>query len=58
MTAYKAGDKARCAHCGRLIVLKADVWTDPEATGDDSVWSEACDAHDTFTAEHEPEVQS
>lgn len=29
-------------------------WIDPEATGDDSIWRETCDAHDTFVAEHEP----
>jgi hypothetical protein len=43
-----------CIHCGRSIVLDVDVWVDPEATGDDAVWRETCDAHDTFTAEHEP----
>jgi hypothetical protein len=31
------------------------VWVDPDATGDDSVWRETCDAHDTFIADHEPE---
>lgn len=56
-----------CRHCGRRIIyevagrvgVRSDVepgsWIDPEATGDDSVWRETCDAHDTFTAEHEPE---
>jgi hypothetical protein len=43
-----------CRHCGRSIVLDGDRWVDPEATGDDSVWRETCDAHDTFVAEHEP----
>lgn len=43
-----------CIHCGRRIVLDGDIWVDPEATGDDAVWRETCDAHDTFTAEHEP----
>ena len=43
-----------CRHCGRYIKLVGDVWIDPEATGDDSVWREGCDAHDTFTANHEP----
>jgi len=44
-----------CKHCGRTIVLGDDgVWIDPEATGDDSVWRETCDSHDTFQAEHEP----
>jgi hypothetical protein len=45
-----------CRHCGRVIVQCDGGWVDPEATGDDSVWRETCDAHDTFTAEHEPEV--
>ena len=43
-----------CEHCGRAIVLVAGEWVDPQATGDDSIWREVCDAHDTFTAEHEP----
>lgn len=43
-----------CKHCDRVIVLDGDVWVDPEATGDDSVWRETCDAHDTFIADHEP----
>ncbi len=47
---------ARCRYCRRDIVRTADGrWIDPEATGDDIVWSETCDAHDTFTAEHVPE---
>lgn len=46
-----------CVHCGRIIVLDEDgVWVDPEATGDDSVWRETCDAHDTFIADHQPVV--
>lgn len=45
---------AQCTHCGRTIVQVGDVWVDNEATGDDVVWRETCDAHDTFTAEHEP----
>jgi hypothetical protein len=45
-----------CKHCGRDIVEdRRGVWVDPEATGDDSIWRETCDAHDTFTAEHEPD---
>ena len=44
-----------CRYCGRRIVLVEGVWVDPEATGDDKVWHETCDAHDTFTADHEPE---
>lgn len=44
-----------CRHCGRTITKDAEgVWVDPEATGDDSVWRETCDSHDTFTAKHEP----
>lgn len=43
-----------CRHCGRAIVSEEGRWIDPEATGDDSVWRETCDSHDTFTAEHEP----
>lgn len=43
-----------CRHCGRPVVQDAEGrWIDPEATGDDSVWRETCDRHDTFTAEHE-----
>jgi hypothetical protein len=49
---------AHCRHCGRPIVQDKGAWVDPEAMGDDSVWREVCDAHDTFTAEHEPDVQS
>lgn len=45
-----------CQHCERPIVNVNGVWVDPEATGDDSVWRETCDQHDTFTAEHEPVV--
>lgn len=45
-----------CRYCHRVIVWsQVDGWVDPEATGDDSVWREVCDEHDTFTAEHEPE---
>lgn len=47
---------ATCRHCGRFIVLTIrDGWIDPEASGDDVVWRETCDNHDTFQAEHEPE---
>lgn len=47
-----------CRHCGRSIVNQGEglyAWIDPEATGGDAIWREACDSHDTFTAEHEPE---
>jgi len=43
-----------CQHCGRTIEWSEGIWIDPQATGDDSVWRETCDAHDAFTAEHEP----
>jgi hypothetical protein len=50
---------AACKHCQRQIGQDSEGrWVDPEATGDDSVWRETCDAHDTFTAEHEPEAPS
>jgi len=45
-----------CAHCQRAIVLVDGAWVDPEAAGDDSLWRETCDSHDTFVAEHEPVV--
>lgn len=44
-----------CRYCQRSITLADDRWVDPEATGDDSVWRETCDAHHTFTAEHVPD---
>lgn len=46
-----------CKHCQREIELVDGRWIDPEATGDDSVWRETCDSHDTFEAEHEPDEQ-
>lgn len=45
---------ATCRHCERFIVLDEGRWIDPEATGDDAIWRETCDSHETFTAEHEP----
>lgn len=45
----------RCRHCDRPIALRAGQWIDPYAQGDDSVWSEVCDSHDTFPADHEPQ---
>lgn len=51
-------ERATCTHCGRLIVQEQGRWVDPQATGDDSMWRETCDAHDTTTAEHEPELAS
>lgn len=47
-----------CRHCQRSITLTDDGWIDPEATGDDSIWREVCDRHDTFDAKHEPEEPS
>lgn len=45
-----------CRYCGRAIERDEETgrWVDPEATGDDAIWRETCDAHDTFEAEHEP----
>lgn len=45
----------RCLHCDREIRHYGNgVWVDPAATGDDAVWRETCDSHDTFEANHEP----
>lgn len=53
MTQERAEDT--CRHCDRRIVNEDGTWIDPEATGDDSIWRETCDAnHDDFRAEHEP----
>lgn len=49
-------NESTCRHCQRRVILIHGRWIDPEATGDDAVWRETCDAHDTFTAEHEPAV--
>ena len=47
-----------CRHCDRTIELDPEeTWIDPEATGDDWIWRETCDAHDTFIADHEPSVE-
>lgn len=46
-----------CRHCGRTIVKRGGVWIDPNAKGDDRIWRETCDSHDTFTAEHEPKAE-
>ncbi len=43
-----------CQHCFRTIEYVEGQWIDPQADGDDIMWRETCDAHDTFTAEHEP----
>lgn len=51
----KTRETANCRHCGRSIVNdQNDGWIDPEATGDDSMWRETCDEHDTREANHEP----
>jgi len=44
-----------CRHCQRSIREEEGVWIDPAATGDDEVWRETCDEHDTFIADHEPD---
>lgn len=50
--------RSTCVHCERPIVSSSeDGWVDPEATGDDVVWRETCDRHDTFVADHEPKVE-
>jgi hypothetical protein len=48
------GDTGTCLFCKRAIVLVDGLWIDPEATGDDSIWREVCDSHDTFIADHVP----
>lgn len=55
------GPDYTCRHCGRAIVeepLHSGHWIDPEATGDDSIWREVCEANDTFQAPHEPVTDS
>lgn len=48
-------ERAECRFCHRWVVNDPnDGWVDPEATGDDVMWRETCEAHDTFEAEHEP----
>ncbi|HZY06280.1 MAG TPA: hypothetical protein VFE69_00985 [Ilumatobacteraceae bacterium] len=51
---------ALCRYCHRNIVLMGGLWIDPEAGWDDEfgdgMWRETCDAHDTFRAEHEPDL--
>jgi hypothetical protein len=46
-----------CQHCEREIVWEGG-WVDPEATGDDEVWRDVCDSHDSFMAEHEPQEEA
>lgn len=53
-----AASEAHCRHCDRPIVQEDGRWVDPEANGDDSIWRETCDAHDTFQAEHEPKTSA
>ena len=47
----------KCQHCDRSIVLRNGEWIDPYATGDDFVWTNVCDSHDTFRADHEPQTE-
>ena len=42
-----------CRWCAREIEQVDGVWIDPNATGDDEIWRETCDAHDTIHADHE-----
>jgi hypothetical protein len=57
MEATEGDATATCKHCGRSITRENDTWVDTNATGDDAVWRETCDSHDTFTAEHEPDEE-
>lgn len=44
-----------CTHCGRGIEYDStDGWVDPEASGDDRIWRDVCDSHDSALAHHEP----
>lgn len=54
MAAAPARVALHCRHCDRGIEMRGGSWVDPQATGDDHVWRETCDAHDTFEANHEP----
>lgn len=48
-------NESTCLHCGRAIILaESGIWVDLAASGDDEIWREVCDSHDTFMAEHEP----
>lgn len=51
---FALSPRETCKHCGRAIEQINGRWIDPEAMGDDSIWRETCDGHDTFQAEHEP----
>ena len=46
-----------CQFCSREIKNEAGLWIDPEATGDDSIWRDTCDANDGFDARHEPKPE-
>lgn len=47
--------KATCRFCGRDIVDNPeDGWVDPEATGDDVMWRQSCDAAKALPFYHEP----
>ena len=48
------GIDMECQYCGRDIIQIDGIWVDPLATGDDAVWRETCDSHDTFLADHAP----
>jgi len=51
------GESGVCVHCERTVYLDSEgYWVDPEATGDDSIWREVCDANEgSFKADHEVE---
>lgn len=43
-----------CRYCGRTVTQTDEGWVDTEATGDDRVWRETCDANESFFANHAP----
>jgi hypothetical protein len=52
--AERSAPTATCKHCGRTVTLVGGEWVDPNATGDDAMWRETCDSHETVDSEHEP----
>jgi hypothetical protein len=50
-------ERLLCRHCHRQIERDdSGAWIDPDASGDDAIWREVCDSHDTMQAEHGPQV--
>lgn len=41
-----------CAYCSRPVVLTAEGWADPQATGDDLMWRFTCEGVEHFLSEH------